>query len=167
MGLAANISTLIDATLDGTVDIGSVSHKLQFNPSFVWTDGTAANQANKLFADTRTISASSNDDLDLSGVLTDAFGATLSLTKVKALLIRASTSNTNDVLVGGATSNPWFSSFVSSDDKIKVKPGGVLLLVAPNTDAYSVTAATGDILRIANGGAGTSVTYDIVLLGSA
>jgi len=30
-----------------------------------------------------------------------------------------------------------------------------------------VTASTGDILEIANGGGGTSVTYDIVIVGAS
>ena len=41
----------------------------------------------------------------------------------------------------------------------------MLLLVAPGAAGYAVTAGTGDILKVANSGAGTGVTYDIVIVG--
>ena len=45
-----------------------------------------------------------------------------------------------------------------------VRPGGEALFVAPGT-GWTVTPATGDLLRILNGGAGTPVTYDIMIIG--
>jgi hypothetical protein len=43
----------------------------------------------------------------------------------------------------------------------------MLLLVAPDAAGYAVTATTADILRVTNGGAGTSVVYEIVILGTS
>jgi hypothetical protein len=45
------------------------------------------------------------ENLDLSGVLANALGATLAFTAIKAILIVADSANTNNVVVGGAASN--------------------------------------------------------------
>lgn len=162
--LSASIALAISAAYANSLDVGAAQYPLAYNPSFQFVDGVGANQAKSLFSDTRTITASSNDDLDLSGVLLDAFGLTLSPTKLKAIIVTADLANVNDVVVGGAASNQFVAPFGSATDKVKIKPGGMLVLVAPDVNGYAITAATGDILRIANGGAGTSVNYTIVLL---
>jgi hypothetical protein len=168
MPLSSLVSLNVQGSQTSALDLGSAAFNAMKTYSTSYANGTAAGQANKLFTDTRTITASSNDDLDLNGVLTDAFGGSLALLRVKALIVVAAAGNTNDVVVGGAASNTWLAPFGSATDKIKVKPGGVLALFAGIADAtgWPVIAATGDILRIANGGAGTPVTYDIVIIGA-
>lgn len=125
-------------------------------------NGTGANQASQHWHDQR--STSGNDDLDISGVLTNVFGTSIVFTKIKALIVKAAVANGNDVIVGGGASNQFATPFGSATDKVKVKPGGLLVLVAPDVNGYAVTAGTGDILRVASGGG--SVTYDIVLIGT-
>ena len=51
-------------------------------------------------------------------------------------------------------------------DKISVRPGGAFILIAPDATGYAVTAATGDLLKIANSAGTTSVTYDIIIIGA-
>jgi hypothetical protein len=167
MGLASLVSLNVQATQDSTLDLGKAAFNASKTYSVSYQNGTAAGQANKLFTDTRTIAASSNDDLDLNGVLTDAFGGSLALLRVKGLIVAAAAGNTNDVVVGAA-SNPWLAPFGAGTHTLKVKPGAVLALFAGLTDAtaWPVIAATGDVLRIANGGAGTPVTYDVVIIGA-
>lgn len=164
--ITAKVSVKIDAELANSLDIGSVVYPLSYGITKILTDGTGADQAKEMFSDTRTIAASGTDDIDLSGVLLDAFGNTLLFTRIKALIIEAAAGNTNDVVVGGAASNGFITPFGASTDKVKVKPGGVMVLIAPDATAYAVTAATADLLRVANGGAGTSVTYNIILVGT-
>lgn len=168
MPLSSLVSLNVQGSQTSALDLGSAAFTASKTYSTSYANGTAAGQANKLFTDTRTITASSNDDLDLNGVLTDAFGGSLALLRVKALVVVAAAGNTNDVVVGGAASNPWLAPFGSATDKVKIKPGGTLALFAGIADAtgWVVVAATGDILRIANGGAGTPVTYDIVIIGA-
>jgi len=38
---------------------------------------------------------------------------------------------------------------------------------AADATTYAVTAGTGDLLKVANSAGGTSVTYDIVIIGSS
>lgn len=166
MTLAAIVDAGIVGTLDVPIDIGTVRHSLGFNPNIAFTDGAGLNQAQQLFSDHRTIAASGTDDLDLNGVLKDAAGNLIALTKIKAILIRAAAGNANNVVVGGAPANQDFSMFGSATDKVQIKPGGFMMLCAPDANGYAVTPGTGDILRIANGGAGTSVDYDIVIIGA-
>jgi hypothetical protein len=168
MALASLVSLNVQATQDSTLDLGKAAFNASKTYSVSYQNGVAAGQANKLFTDTRTVAASSNDDLDLNGVLTDAFGGSLALLRVKGLIVAAAAGNTNDVVVGGAASNAWVAPFGASTHTLKVKPGAVLALFAGLTDAtaWPVIAATGDVLRIANGGAGTPVTYDVVIIGA-
>lgn len=168
MTLSTQVVAWVRPTQTNPLDLGTGT----FSPDlaktdFLLTNGTGANQADRLWADTRTINASSNEDLDLAGSLTDAFGATITLARVKLIYVKAAAGNTNNVVVGGAASNGLLNWVADATDKINVRPGGVLLLAAPDATAYAVTAATGDLLRIANSGAGTSVTYDIVIVGSS
>lgn len=164
--LAASIAVSVKATLDNSLDIGGASYPLSVSKSFVLTDGTGANQAKDLFTDRRTLAASASEDLDLSGVLTNAFGASIAFTKIRALIISASADNANDVVVGGHATAACASFFSDATDKLNVKPGGTVALIAPNAAGYAVTAVTADLLKIANGGAGTPVTYDIVIIGT-
>lgn len=130
------------------------------------TNGTAAGQADRVFSDRRTLSASATEDLDLAGVLTDAFGNTVSFARIKAIKIKAAAGNTNQVVIGAAGSNQW-GTLLNATGTISLNKGGVFEAACGETDSigWAVTAGTGDLLKIANGGAGTSVTYDITIVG--
>lgn len=127
--------------------------------------GTGANQASNIFNDQRTLAPSTSENLDLAGTLTNAFGVVLTFTKVKMLVIHADPGNVNDVLVGGAGANGWAGWSGDVTDIVKVKPGGVFIWVAPDAAGGAVVAGTADILKVANSGAGTSVIYDISIIG--
>jgi hypothetical protein len=116
--------------------------------------------ADRLWSDRRTLAAGASEDLDLAGALADPFGAALNFSRIRGLLIAADPSNTNSVVVGGASSN-GFASWVGDDDAVIVRPGGVLVLVAPDATDHAVTPGTPDLLRIANSRAGAEVTYDV------
>jgi len=163
---AGNARLTFTGELDSTVNLGSVSHLLSYvqNPAFA--NGTGANQANMVFADTRTLAASTSESLDLSGVLTNAFGASILFTKIKGIIIAAAAANTNNVLVGGAASNAFINWVGDATDIITVRPGGLFCLMAPDATAYAVTAGTGDLLKINNSSSGTGVTYDVILIGT-
>mgnify|MGYP000488088098 CR=1 FL=1 len=56
--------------------------------------------------------------------------------------------------------------FGSATHTVALPPGGNLILTAP-ASGWTVTAGTGDLLRVANSGAGTSVTFDIIIIGTS
>lgn len=163
MSVDLNITASITGAYAATRDLANVEQNLKVKASYALATGTTAGKADLVFADTRTLSASSSEELDLAGFLEDAFGATLTFVKVVAIYVKAAAGNTNNVVVGGAASNGFAAPFGDATDTVKVGPGGVFLLA--NDAGYAVTASTGDLLKIANGGSGSSVTYDIVIVG--
>jgi hypothetical protein len=166
MSLTTNILVGIAATLQGSNDLGTPVFPLSKKDETALANGTGSSQADLLFADQRTIAASDNEDLDLAGSLTDPLGSTLTFAAVKAIYIKAAAGNTNDVQVSPASSNGFLGPFADASDQIDLPPGGALLLTAP-ADGWTVTGGTGDLLNVANSGAGTSVTYDIVVVGTS
>jgi len=129
-------------------------------------DGTTDGKADRLWSDVRTLAASASENLDLAGSLTDPGGATVTFVKVKAIFVRATATNVNDVVLGNAAANAFVGPFGAAAHTLAVKPGGTLLLVAPNT-GWTVTAGTGDQVKVLNGGAGTAVEYEIIILGTS
>jgi hypothetical protein len=151
-----------------TIDLGDGSVRRKVSAAVTLTDGTGAGQADRVFADTRTLGVSATEDLDLSGALTDAFGATQVFARVKAVMFKAAVGNTNNVQVTRPASN-GFPLFMAAGDGISLRPGECfgVLCDAADTVGHLVTAATGDLLTITNSGAGTSVSYDIIVIGAS
>lgn len=164
MPLTARLIARLAWTQVGSNDFGGPEFKADMEHDAYYTNGTTAGKADILFADTRTVASGSNDDLDLAGVLANAFGATITAAEVVAIFIKAKATNTTSLTVGGGT-NPlagWLGGTTPTVGPIR--PGGVFLRA--ETDAAgicSVTASTGDILRITNG-SGAAATYDIAIL---
>lgn len=128
------------------------------------TSGTGEYEINKVYTAERSLSASGTEDIDVAGGISDGLGSTITMTAVKAVMVLADKDNTNDVVVGGDTTDSLLGIFSAEAGAINVKPGGAFIWVAPKTGA-AVTATTGDQLMITNGSSGTSVTYKIVILG--
>lgn len=167
MALTSKIT--LSANLDHTsaLDLGEASLPLRIRKTLELANGTGANQADRIFSDQRTLAASASEDLDLAGVLTDAFGAAITFARIKGLIISAASANTNNLVVGGHATAAFASWVGAAAHTLTVRPGGLLALTAPDATAYAVTAGTADILKIANSGAGSSVTYDIVVIGAS
>jgi hypothetical protein len=165
MSVSATLDINLKGTIYGVNDLGTPQMPFALNERVTLDPGSAAGQANLVFTDTRTIAASSNDDLDLAGVLAHPLGGTITFAVVRAIIVRAAAGNTNNVVIGAAASNQFVGPFGAATHTLALRPGEEM--VVTNCGAgWTVTAGTGDILRIANGGAGTPVTYDIVLIGA-
>jgi hypothetical protein len=165
MALTSSITIGVVATLTNAGDLVTATAPLTYRNTWSLTDGAGANQAQQIFCDTRTLAASANEDIDLAGVLTNAFGTTLTFTKVKAIIIKAADANTNSVVVSRPASN-GVPIFDNASDSITLPPDGCLALVIPSAAGKTVTASTGDLLNIANSAGSTSVTYDIIIIGA-
>lgn len=165
---ATGIGFNVAATLNNALDLGVIATApLSVSQSYGFSTGVLAGQADKIFADTRTITASSNDDIDLAGVLVDALGATITFARIKAIVVRASAGNTNNLVMGGGATNPVVTILTGTTPALTIRPGGSFVLIAPDAVGYVITAATADILRFTNGGAGSSVTYDLIIIGAS
>jgi hypothetical protein len=166
MGVQLDIAVNILGTYRGVNDLAAVTAAFNTRKALGFAPGTGAGQANKIFSDTRPINASSNDDLDLTA-LTDPLGAALAFAGVKGIYVEAAASNTNDVIIGGHDSAAFLGPFADATDKIRLKPGEVFFITNRTAAGWAVANGTGDVLRIANGGAGTPVSYSIVLVGDS
>lgn len=167
MTLRCVIPSYFAAHYKGAVTEGaSPIYDLPSLAALILETGTGANESDLLYAATRTLAPSGTENLDLAGVLTDPFGSVLTFARVKVILVRASSLNVNNVVLGAGT-NPWAGPWAGTLPTHAVSPGGLFLAVAPNAAGWPVTAATADILKVLNSGAGTPVTYDIVLAGAS
>lgn len=163
MALTSKIILDLSASQSGSNDFGGPEFTPRMRKVLELASGVGANQADLLFADERTLAASATEDLDLAGVLADAFGATITAAEVVAIFIFAAEANTNNVVVGDATSPvPLFGG---TNPTFAVKPGGFFCVGAPNAAGLlTVGAGSTDDLKITNSNSGTSVTYQIAIL---
>lgn len=133
-----------------------------------WTtllsSGTGANQASNIYTARRTLASGATENLDLYGSLTNAFGVTLNFTKIKAIMVKADSANTNDVQVQRASSN-GVPLFMAASDGVQLRPGAWFVYVQPDSSGIAVTSGTGDILTFTNSTTGSSVIYDILIIG--
>jgi len=167
MALATSFKLMISALETGTIDLASRRAHIDKVIAKAFTDGAGAGQANVLFSDTRTLAASANEDLDLSGSLLGLLGNTAAFARVKGIIIVAAAANTNNVVVQRPASNG--APFVDAEEKLfpDVRPGGVAMWLDPGATGVALTASSADLINIANSSSGTSVTYDIYVIGAA
>lgn len=162
------ISMAVAATANNPFDFNKAVASLSYSKSAGFTTGAGASQMDRMFADQRTIIASGTDDLDLNGTaLQDILGANLALVRVKLIVVYAAAANTNNVVIGNAASNQFIGPFGAATHTITLPPGGLYMAMAPSAAGWAVTAGTGDLFRIANSGAGSSVVYDVLIGGSS
>lgn len=169
MTLTARLNLRGTFDISSTLDLGIDAFAGRFFPDLEWSDGAGANQANLVFADTRTIVASATDSLDLAGgSLLDPQRNTLTFARIKALWVRAAPANNaaNNVVVTRPASNgvPLFSA---AGDALALRAGEVFTWSSQTASGVVVTAGTGDLIDFVNSAGTNSVNYDVVILGAA
>ncbi len=140
-------------------------------PTDTFTSGTAANQADLIYATTLTLSATPTT-LDLTSLLDPLQGA-VAFARVRGLYIRnnATTDGWN-LTIGAAASNAWAgtSQFLSASSTIILGPSsafpnsGRLEVWAPNTTGY-VVDGTHKSLKLDPGA--NTFTIDIQIIGAS
>lgn len=162
--VAATITLDMRAKETGTNDLGSPSlpitihEALEINPS----GATGLDHADTLFADTRTLASAASENLDMNGVLIDAFGTIVSNAEVVGIYLKAAPANTTTLAFFGATTNAFNGPLSGTAPKLSLAPGEWVFLGSRN--GWGVTAATGDILAVANG-TGAAASYSIAVIG--
>jgi hypothetical protein len=121
-------------------------------------NGTGTDQANEFWSDQRTVTAAAESLNFVDGSLSNTHGDTITLSKVKGLLIvNTSTTATEDLTISGDLLTN-FGTITS----LTLTPGGYLLWTAP-TDGHAVATPASDVLTI-NPGSDT-IVYNIVVWG--
>lgn len=169
MALALDTKILfrLASNLTSGLDLSSASNPLNFLKNLNLATGTAKDQADLIFHDQRTLAASATEDLDLAGSLLDVYGNTITFLKIKAMAFFGAAANTNDVEISQPAANGFTNWCLAASDGIVVGPGGLFFLFRPDLAGYAVTGGTGDLLTITNGAGGSSVTYDVILIGTS
>jgi hypothetical protein len=166
MGLSAELRIKLSARKTGSQDFGGPDFSPVLEKLFQIADGAGGIQADIIWLDERGYSASTADAIDLYGVLTDAFGAVINAAEIVGVFIlnesKAGVRGTVTLTVG-AGSAPWFGMFGATGNSIKVPPGGMFALIAPDANGLgAITPTTADILTITPGAG--SGAYQIAVL---
>ena len=164
MPLSATVSVGIDFNQSGSADFGPQRFEGKVSTLLPFANGTGVGQADILFADERTVASGANDDLDLAGVLSNAFGQTITAAEVVAVLVinkpllASDAANTTNLTLGGA------SQAVPNIASGPIGPGGCVLLADPDAGGLAtVTGGSSDHLRVANS-SGAAAKYQILIL---
>lgn len=156
-------SSLLQGASDGLSIPGD---QLEYNKSYAWESGTGANQVDKQYRARLTIAGSATTTLDLVGGVTDKLGAAISFVKIKKLEVYADAANPNTVNVVRPATN-GIPIFGAASDLVPVKPGGCLLMAAPDANGLcTCTDTTAQDLAFTNTGAG-NVTIDVIIEGTS
>ncbi len=166
--LSVDVKTSLEWLFQDVDELTTISDtsKLAFKHSFA--DGTAADQADILWYDERTVAIAANDDLDLTALTRTVFGSvlTVNFAKIKSLLIvNTQAAAGEDLTIGAAASNAWTGLFGGSAHTLDVPADSSALLINRNT-GWSVVDSSSDVLRIANSGT-ADITYRIALVGTS
>ena len=148
--LNAQLTGEIKMTNTATVGGNTVSSAPSHNFSDSLGLGTGLDQGDLVYsAKAVAISGSATNTLDVSGVLTDVYGTTI--TAVKTTVLMVMTRNNAMLLMDAAA------------DTITIQPNGFILLWQPSLAGMAVTASTGDIIDILEN-AGNANTYDVAFI---
>ena len=162
--LTGTIKAGMGLTYKGDIDLGSQTARLPFPAEIIIGSGTTSGKADLAFWDNRTLGASASEDLDLAAGLTDAFGQSLTFVEINGIHVKAGSANSGNIVVGGATTNGFQGPFGAAAHTVALAAGESLMITKMVGDGWTVTAGTGDLLKIANSHA-SSATYDIALIG--
>ncbi len=170
--MAATLAATVQATVSWTYTnalAGSITsiNNSDFNASVTLTNGTGgAGTANLLYALQTTIAGGGNTTITLDSGITDFFGTSIVMVRVKVIFIALTTATTaTSVLVGNGT-NPFINWVGSGAHTVRIRNGGFLCLACQDATAYAVTASTGDVLKILNEDGVNTATLQIAIIGA-
>lgn len=152
-------------TLSMDTALGNPEASVNLALSSTLQNGRGANQATLLWYDAQTLAASGTENVDLVGTEETAYGDTVNFDRVKGFIVKNTSSGTDTILrVGGAGATAWFGWISANDDYIRIRPGGVAYILAPDATAYDCSAGN-DILKLENESATETLSYEIGIIG--
>lgn len=164
MAVGASIAMKLAASESKSgVTVGNALWSGTINYALNLTNGTTANKFDLIYVAERTVASATDDDVDVAGALSSALGTSLASAEIVGFIIvnkPESGANTTSLTIGGSSNGiPGYTSAVEA-----ISPGGIFMVISPDAAGIAtVTAGTGDILRVTNG-SGASNTYQIAIL---
>jgi hypothetical protein len=162
MPFSGSVTVQVQGTLSGTNDMGTPEYQLNKKFGNNFKNGTGLNQAADTFPDRRTVAGGANENLDLSGALTNPLGTSITATKLKGVIIQALPTNTGDLIISRPASN-GVPFLVAASDGFGLAPGGIFVITNPSSAGIAVVAATADLINISNA-TGSPQSYDVILI---
>jgi hypothetical protein len=172
MTLQATVRFGVNGLNAAAGQLGTKSQLIALASNLDFTDGSGAGQANKIYvrgsAGTGTQAQSVNTDIDLSGSLTDDLGNSVVFTQIKAIIVAVPATNPGTLTVGPAASNGFTGPFSGTTPAIVLPATEAARFAVARYGAtgWTVTAGTGDLLRIASAATAGTYLYDLVIIGT-
>jgi hypothetical protein len=166
--LASEIKASINWLFQEPLALTTVGDASQLSYDDQLANGAAADQADTIWSDQRTVAAAAHDDLDLTNLTHTLFGSTLAidLASVKAIFIVNTSTTSGDLLrLDSSVANACTAPFGGSATSLVEIGADSALLLSSKKDGWTVDS-THKILRVANPSA-DSITYSIVILGTS
>ena len=164
MSLSAIVKLGIEASQSKNGDINTALSKTAIDESLQLLDGVGAGQSNQIWSDNSQLAASGIDSHDLAGSLNDAFNVGITFTSITAIVVIADAGNGDNIEVGG-NANAFAAFLGGATETVKIPPGGMFLITAPDATGFPVTASTADVLDVTNADGVAVANYTIVLIG--
>lgn len=166
--LATDIRCQVAWVFQDAQPLGTISDASKLEYARTLIDGTAADQADRLWHHQETLAGGANSDWDLSALPGTLFGSaiTIEMVTVKLLfLVNLSATAGQELRLQGGGATPWAAFLGGTSPYLKV-PADSSGLVVNRKDGWPVTSGTTDTLRVHNPG-GSSIDYQIVVIGTS
>jgi hypothetical protein len=166
-----NGSTLVLANYQYQTDAGALANRafpVGSSKRVVRSNGSLADQAQKLCPISVTLAASANSVIDLTA-LTDVFGAAVNLARVDEILLSlTSTTDALTVTFQADTTNGW-TALLNSTGQLSLRSrttnnDGMFLISSPGTTGYAVSGSSKRI-KLTNTSGSTAVTINGHIIG--
>ncbi len=164
IALTGTTDVKLNLTYSSTEFLSVAQTVPSISKSRAWTSGTGTNQANRYYEETIEL-AGAVVNRDLYGSLTDKFGNTLSLAKVKEILIhnKSTTSGETLEISGNFVTGVLWADWVDDAAKETIGPNGIFYRRNP-IDGYAVTNTTAERITLDPGA--NSFDVDLIILGT-
>lgn len=157
MPASASLQAALRVLYTKTGNLNSPQVEYILNLAAVMASGVGDTQLDKVWGDTRSISA--GEDIDLIGTaIKDAFGDNLAMVDVCGVYVAADPGNTGNIIVGAGTA--VLAAGAAAHTRI-IKPAGFDFWFAPT--GWPVAAGTTDLFHVAPS-AGTQI-YSAIIMG--
>jgi hypothetical protein len=159
---ACNFGVVLYALQQLDVELSILTENLNLARGQNFADGVLTENVNLIYDDEGSIGDGASVVLNLhDGSLTNKLSQSIAIDALKAIYIKNTSVDAGLVVGGGTTPLLLFSD---PSDKIIVKPGGTLLLIAPNVTGWDIT--TNCLLKLEHDGVGSSaLIYELVVAG--
>ncbi len=170
--LISNINISLSFIFNNTVGAVAGEFKPAFTNKRTQNNGTSKDQNDLLWWDgatsstPRSLAASSTENIDLAGALSDAFGTTLTVVKLVGIYIVVYTTETTASLKIGGHATQAVELFDNDTDILELGPDADWYVNQPGANGWcTIAAGSSDQLKIENADSAAQCNYGIAIWG--